>query len=69
MNKRLILLALTFLLACTLASCALLREPWPASEGYETTAPDVTQVPPRGDGPDATPVPTGKPVTEPDYNG
>ena len=69
MKKRLILLALTLVLACTLTSCALFREPWPASEGYETAAPEVTQVPPRGDGPYATPVPTSKPVTEPDYNG
>ena len=38
MNKRLILWLLALLLACTLTSCALLREPWPASEGYEIAA-------------------------------
>lgn len=69
MNKRLILLLLTLVLACMLTSCALLREPWPASEGYQTAAPDFTELPPRGDGPTATPAPTSNPVTDPDYNG
>lgn len=57
MKKRLILLLVTIAVGFLTVSCALMREPFPASDGGVTIAPA------------ATPAPSVQPDTPSDYNG